>query len=235
MGTAWRAVVIVVLVCAVSVVVAWAALIGPQQVFTGPGLDRAVVSTSLTPTPTEGGDPLLDTLRDQAERADPPWWAKALVWAFEALVLLGMLGVAVLATRAAWHAWQSRPERSPGVAMGAFDALSEPSRVRAAIAEDASEQEALLRSGHPRNAVVEAWHRFEVQGARAGVPRRGSETSSEYALRLLDLVEAPPGAVNRLAALYREARFSDHPLDEGHRDAALAALSDIHLGLGATR
>lgn len=235
MRTAWGAPIAVAVVCAVAVLVAWAALGGPQQVFTGPGLERAVVSTSLSPTPTDAGDPLLDTLRDQAERADPPWWAKALVWAFEALVLLGMIGVAVLAARAAWDAWQTRPERSPAPVAGGFDSLAEPARVRAAIAEDAAEQEAMLLRGRPRNAIVEAWHRFEVQGARAGVPRREWETSSEYALRLLDLVEAPPGAVNGLAALYREARFSDHPLGEGHRQAALAALADIHVGLGARR
>ena len=48
---------------------------------------------------------------------------------------------------------------------------------------------------------------------------------------MLDLVDADSAAVTRLAALYREARFSDHPLDESHRAAALAALDAIHARL----
>jgi hypothetical protein len=67
------------------------------------------------------------------------------------------------------------------------------------------------------------------------VARRASETSSEYGLRILDLAAADNGSVNRLAELYREARFSDHPVTEEHRARALAALADIRhsLGVGA--
>ena len=54
------------------------------------------------------------------------------------------------------------------------------------------------------------------------------ETSSEFALRLLDLAEADPRAVADLAALYREARFSDHRLDEPARERARTALAAIH-------
>ena len=97
---------------------------------------------------------------------------------------------------------------------------------------DADEQDALLRDGDARNAIVATWHRFEVQGERAGVPRRPSETSSEYALRILDLAEADTGPVRRLAELYREARFSDHEITEEHRAEALAALAGIRRSLG---
>jgi hypothetical protein len=57
------------------------------------------------------------------------------------------------------------------------------------------------------------------------------ETSSEFTLRLLDLVAAEDRAVSRLAGLYREARFSEHPMTEAHRAAALEALAVIHAGL----
>ena len=114
-----------------------------------------------------------------------------------------------------------------------FTVLDEPARVAQQVAADAAEQETLLREGDPRNAIVAAWHRFEVQGERAGVARRASETSSEYGLRILDLAEADGGSVNRLAELYREARFSDHPVTEEHRARALAALADIRRSLGA--
>jgi hypothetical protein len=42
-----------------------------------------------------------------------------------------------------------------------------------------------------------------------------------------------PGSIGRLAALYREARFSGHPLGEDARTAAEAALRQLHQDLGA--
>jgi hypothetical protein len=44
---------------------------------------------------------------------------------------------------------------------------------------------------------------------------------------VLHLVGADPGAVARLADLYREARFSDHPMTDTHRRKALEALDAI--------
>jgi hypothetical protein len=112
-----------------------------------------------------------------------------------------------------------------------FTTLGEPARLLEAIAHDATEQDSVLREGDPRNAIVAAWLRFEVQGESAGVGRRPWETSSEYAIRILDLVAADSGAVNRLATLYREARFSEHPITEDHRAAALDALVAIRRSL----
>ena len=59
---------------------------------------------------------------------------------------------------------------------------------------------------------------------RAGVERRPWQTTAEFVLGVLDLVGADRGAVARLADLYREARFSDHPMTDEHRREALDAL-----------
>jgi hypothetical protein len=99
------------------------------------------------------------------------------------------------------------------------------------ISRDAAEQRRLLLEGSPRNAIVECWHRFEEQAADAGLERHAWETSSEFTLRMLDLVAADSSAVAELAVLYREARFSTHPLDEGTRARAVADLDAIHAGL----
>ena len=125
----------------------------------------------------------------------------------------------------------SRRGQSERVDVG-FTVLDEPDRVAAEVVGDAEEQDALLRDGDARNAIVATWHRFEVQGERAGVPRHASETSSEYALRILDLADADTGPVARLAELYREARFSDHPITEDHRAEAMGALDAIRRSLG---
>ncbi|MBC2933909.1 DUF4129 domain-containing protein [Nocardioides sp. zg-1228] len=251
-----RATLAVALTCLLMVLVAWATLVGPDRVFTGPGPRPAPLSTtteSCIPLPVrtapdgsttvEVPDDLaerdycdpppagLDDYREIVEDSPPPLWVKVLVWillgALLAGVAAGVLGLLVVATRAVL-ARRGGAERIDV----AFTALDEPDRVAQELAAGAEEQDALLRGGDPRNAIVAAWHRFEVLGERAGVARRASETSSEYALRILDLVDADTAPVNRLAELYREARFSRHPITEDHRAEAVAALAGIRRSLG---
>jgi hypothetical protein len=110
--------------------------------------------------------------------------------------------------------------------------LDDPTPLIEEMRRDATEQFELLLGGKPRNAIVAAWDRFEEQAERIGSARKLWETSSEFTLRLLDAVSAPPAAVSRLAALYREARFSEHEITEGNRQEAVEALRDIHSSLG---
>ncbi len=251
-----RAVAAVAASCLLLVLVAWAALLGPDEVFTGPGPRPAPLSTrteTCIPLPVETNpdgttsvvvpddfpdrdycDPPAagsDEYRDIVEQSPPPLWLKVLVG-----VLLGAL-LAVVAALVVWllvrvaRAVLARRGDEGRIAVG-FSPLDEPERVAQQVVDDAPEQDALLRDGDARNAIVATWHRFEVQGGRAGVPRRASETSSEYALRILDLVEADSGSVRRLAELYREARFSDHDITEQHRSEATAALAAVRRSLG---
>ncbi|RYB91539.1 DUF4129 domain-containing protein [Nocardioides glacieisoli] len=251
-----RAVVTVAATSLFMVLVAWATLIGPDEVFTGPGPRPAqdvTTPTSCIPLPEETApdgiitygvpddinerdycDPpgaSIDDYRDLAEQNPPPWWVKVLVY----VILFGLLGLVaggvlwllVTVVRAALS--RRGGEERVDVALTVLD---EPDRVAAAVVADAEEQDALLRDGDARNAIVAAWHRFEVQGEAAGVPRHGAETSSEYALRFLDLADADTGPVRRLAELYREARFSEHEITEQHRAEALDTLAAIRRSLG---
>jgi hypothetical protein len=112
--------------------------------------------------------------------------------------------------------------------------LGSAAQVTEVMSQDAEEQRTLLAvGGEPRNAIVECWHRFEEQAVRAGVDRRPWQTTAEFVLGALDLVGADRGAVARLADLYREARFSDHPMTDRHRSEALEALDTIHSSLRA--
>ncbi len=129
------------------------------------------------------------------------------------------------------HAAPPQPARGRRV-RGARDSAAQVTEV---IEEDADEQRALLsEGGEPRNAIVACWHRFEQQAVRGGVERRPWQTTAEFVLGVLDLVGADRGAVARLADLYREARFSDHPMTDEHRRAALEALDAIHHSLRRT-
>jgi hypothetical protein len=213
------------------VLVAWGSLIGPDEVFTGPGPTPSTVTPTTPTTP-----PAEDTFKSDAEKivreAEPPLWLKLLVWTFEILVLAGFAAFFAFLLTVAVRAVKRRARRFEEVAEIDFVTLDEPSRIAAAITEDAAEQDAVLREGEPRNAIVAAWRRFEIQGERAGVEREPAETSSEFALRMLERVDAESHAVNELAELYSEARFSQHPIDESHRAAALAALARIRRSLG---
>ncbi len=222
--------------CALVVLVAWAALVGPQEVFTG---DGPQISRETTTTATE--DAPIDTAgttRDDVEQSDPPAWVRVLLnvvgGAVQLAALAGMLFVAYLVVRRLLTAHARRGVREEA-ATGDFEALDDRQRIAAEMARDADEQARLLEEGEPRNAIVECWHRFELQAERAGMARREWETSSELALRMLDVADVDRAAVTRLLELYREARFSGHEVGEQERRAALDALARIRSGAGATR
>ena len=48
---------------------------------------------------------------------------------------------------------------------------------------------------------------------------------------MLGQLDVDRGSIRALAALYREARFSQHPMDEQDRGAAIAALERLHADL----
>jgi hypothetical protein len=225
---AWSAAAAAAGVSLLCVLVAWAALIGPQQVFEGPGPTPSTVTT--TPPSEEPSGQAQET-RGSIEQRDPGPLVRVLLTTVGLVVqvaaLAGMLLVAFLVLRRARTAWQLRRPRGQVPADVAFDVLEMPRKVADAMREDAAEQARVLADGEPRDAIVACWHRFELQADRAGLAREPWETSSEFALRMLDLVDADRGAVSRLATLYREARFSGHLLGEPARQEAVRALATI--------
>ena len=248
-GAGARAVLLVVVSCLFMVLVAWASLIGPDEVFTGPGriertfspstqtctpIDTATPEGAASATPDCGEpDPSQSGVQEPAGQAETPLWLKVLVWTFVLAILGTIAALAVFLALLVREQLKGRRTRSGERAAVDFVSLDDPARIAEAITGDATAQDELLRAGDPRNAIVAAWLRFEVQGAAAGVGRRPWETSSEYAIRILDLVSADSGAVHRLSSLFHEARFSEHAITEEHRSEALAALTGIRRSLGA--
>ncbi len=231
-GAGLRAALAVAGTSVLMVLIAWGTLIGPSAVFTGPGPMPGTVSpsTSTTSPPIEENQD--DVLQDMVEQTVVPLWVKILVWVLEFCVLLSMIAFLGYVLVQFWRLWSRRPRSDGKRDEVGFDTLDEPQRIAAAMTADAAEQDAALHDGDARNAIVATWLRFEVQGRNAGMARQSWETSSEYAVRMLDRVKADDGAVIRLERLYREARFSDHSIDESHREAALTALGQIRLSLG---
>jgi uncharacterized protein DUF4129 len=215
------------------VLVTWAASIGPDRVVSG-GHIEPVHTTQPTAgtTAPHARNPLQELARHHPR--EPPGWQVAVAFALELLTFCVMLYLAARLLSGVRLLWLARRRRRRGEEETEveFEVIGSAQQVTEVIAEDADEQRTELEvGGEPRNAIVACWHRFELQAQQARVERRAWQTTSEFVLGLLDLVGADHGAVARLADLYREARFSDHPMSEVHRAEALAALEDIHASL----
>jgi hypothetical protein len=218
----------------VAVLVTWAASIGPGGVLTGEGpATHRATATATTSDPTDPFSRLQaeNNARQGPQAGDHPI-LRAFALALEVLAATAVLYVLWRGGRSAYQAWDARrrPPREPDEVD--FEVLEEAQRaLTEQMGRDAAQQREILLGGRPRNAIVECWHRFEQQAADAGLARHPWETSSEFTLRMLDLVEADSHAVAELAVLYREARFSEHDLDEAARSDALDALDVVHRGL----
>ncbi len=213
-----------------ALLVTWAASIGPSGVLRGDGIAPVRISLSESATP-ESIAPSEQTNVERLMERQPdgaPWYLRALAYLLEAA---GVVVILLLLHRVArWlrQLYDARPRRGPPVETIDFDVLTDSAGVADELLRDAGEQRAALQTGTPRNGIVECWGRFEDQAARSGLAREAAETSSEFTLRILGLVEADTVAVSRLAALYREARFSEHEMPESLRAEAVEALAVIH-------
>ena len=219
----------------VLVLVTWAASIGPGGVLEGDGLaaQRSTPSTSES-TPSGSATPRTDDqqrLRESTPPARP--WVRTIAFLVELATLCLVLFLLLRFAQWLREAYDARRRREDRPDEVAFDVVEAPAVVRREILHDAEAQRLVLLAGAPGNAIVECWDRFETQAAAAGLARRPWETSSEFTLRVLELVAADDRAVSRLATLYREARFSRHAMTEAHRTEAVAALAVIHDGLRA--
>lgn len=92
---------------------------------------------------------------------------------------------------------------------------------------------AVRRRPDSRTAIVECWARLEEAAARAGTPRRPTETPSELLARVLADHAVSRTAMQRLTTLYLEARYSNHDADPAVTAEAVEALALVRRELGA--
>lgn len=126
--------------------------------------------------------------------------------------------------------WRNRP-RLRWQRSGDTDDFEVLPDIAAAVVEQAAAQRAALLDGAPRNAIVRCWLQLEADVAAVGLVRDPADTSLEFTERVLARYTVDSEAITELAALFREARFSDHLLDETDRRAALDALDRLHRAL----
>ncbi len=87
-------------------------------------------------------------------------------------------------------------------------------------------------SGHDvRAAIIGAWLRLEDAAAVVGTPRRDTDAPGDLVQRVLGAHAIDPARLEELAELYRRARFSQAPLGERDRAAAVRALAAVRAAL----
>ncbi len=140
------------------------------------------------------------------------------------LVLVIVLATLVTALVLLWRSrgWRRRRPGAPPLP---------PPGVAETVLADAAAQVAALRAGTPSNAIIACWQRLETAIAGAGRPAYDWETPTEVTEAVLAEFDVDRDALADLLGLYREARFSRHPLGEPERDRALADLDRLHAGL----
>jgi hypothetical protein len=83
-----------------------------------------------------------------------------------------------------------------------------------------------------RAAILACYRAMERGLVDAGTSRRVADTPEELLDRAVRSGLLLPASAQRLAALFREARFSTHPMTAAHRDDALAALGAVRQAVG---
>jgi hypothetical protein len=78
-----------------------------------------------------------------------------------------------------------------------------------------------------RRAVIAAYANMERVLAAHGLERRRPEAPFEYLARVLARLDVRDGAVRTLTRLFEYAKFSQHEIDSGMKNEALAALEEI--------
>lgn len=189
------------------------------------------VGTSESPAEPEQGE----RPRAEPDAADPPSagepstlpaWTRIVVRSLVLLVLACAVIAVLVSVRLVVLRRRLRGDaalRGDAVALPVAEPEDETESVETALADSL----AGLDEGSPRNAVVACWVRLEELATGQGLPRHESDTPTEFVARALEAYRLDREALERLADLYREARFSTHPLTEEHRRQARACLQRL--------
>jgi hypothetical protein len=148
------------------------------------------------------------------------------------LVMAAGVLLAVLAA----NRWTAARRDRAALATGPDDADGEAARLETAVV---AAQEQLGGHTDPRAAIVAAYAAMAATLA-AGLARRGSsarasDTPTELLTRAVGSGLVSEGPATTLTELFREARFSRHPMGEGHRRAAEDALEAVRAELAGVR
>ncbi|HEU4949111.1 MAG TPA: DUF4129 domain-containing protein [Kribbella sp.] len=165
---------------------------------------------------------------DQVKPFEMPAWASAL---WQAAVYAAATVLILLILRAVY-----RTLREVELPVAEENPAEDWERVKAdRLAEAVEAGLDAVGSGTATDAVIACWIALEEAAASAGVARAAAETPSEFTVRVLGVGGISEPELNRLAELYREARYSSRGSTEEARAQARTALSRLRDELAAAR
>jgi hypothetical protein len=136
-------------------------------------------------------------------------------------ILYGLLVVALVAAVVISIWWSSRVRR-PAAPLVIEDVGTE--ELREAVE---SGRAALAEISDARAAIIACYLAMERSLADRGTSRTAADTPDELLARAVGAGTVRGPAASRLTALFYEARFSTHPVADGQRAAAGAALDEL--------
>ena len=198
--TAWVAMSLVVATSVLAVLAA--AVGGPWTISNRIGLwgPEQTGEATITPRGEMSGYPSIPPFPPPSQL---PAWLITLLWALT-IVTLTLLAAVLL-----WRliAGRLRGAHEPNPAEPGIPGEVYPDRpvVQQGLA---TALEVLLATADPTDAVLAAWVHLEAAAERSGVPRKPSDTPTEFTARVLTGTPADAESVETLLELYLRARFS---------------------------
>jgi hypothetical protein len=151
-------------------------------------------------------------------------------WTTRVVALLCLAFVAVVVGMLIWYVVRDRFRvRSAPLVSTPGPAPAGTDEVVAAL--DAGLDRLGDRDTDPRRAVIACWVRLEDAAAAAGTPRHPGDTPTDLVARLLAAHRVSRPVLDEFAAVYREARYATHVVDERMRAAAVRSLSHLRAEL----
>jgi len=141
------------------------------------------------------------------------------------LVLFAALAIAAIAL-ISYRRRRAGPRRAP-------DEATEPAAAPLVAALAAGER-ALHEDPDPRAAIIGCYAAMERSLADAGSPPRLADTPAEVLGRATASGLVRSAWAGTLTGLFRQARYSSHPMTEADRAAAIEALAQVQADLSGT-
>lgn len=197
-----------------------------------PRLDR--LDDGPVDTTDRSPDPVLSPEAEPAPPPRPDAGVELPSWLMPALTAVLVLIAAAVLAAVVWTVLRRLLRRRPTRA----DAGTPPTRgpapgdPRVLAAVDAGLADLSDTDRDPRRAVIACWLRLEEAAQAAGTPRAVGDTPTDLVTRLLTsggVVSAD--VLAGFAAVYHEARYATHPVDELMRQQAVTALRRIRAEL----
>lgn len=188
----------------------------------------AVPTTEAPPLLPPSPEPIPPSQEPAVAGGELPDWVGT-----AALVLFGVLGVLVIGL-VVWALLRQTVSRR-GTRKGRRDPRRPEQRTAEDLvaALDAGLQELSDTDRDPRRAVIACWVRLEQAAAAAGTPRHAGDSPTDLVARLLAEQRLDAGVLTPFAAVYRQARYATHTVDDQMRQQARSALERLRADLGA--